>query len=224
MPSPFPGMDPFLELPEFFPDLHDRFVPQVSVVLQSRLPSPYYAIIGSRVWVPHDEHRDTFVDIYTTLGGERLVTTIELLSMTNKTPGQHGRDLYVRKQRELLYGKVHLVEIDLLRGGQHTTAVPEDLARAKCGPFDYHAVVHRFDNLEDFFVYPVRIEQRLPTIGIPLLPGDPDIPLDLRAVFDHCYDTGPYRRRVHYQKLQLAPPLATERAAWVRERLKGLSK
>src|SRR5687768_13974242 len=107
MPSPFPGMDPFLELPEFFPDLHDRFVPQVSVVLQSRLPSPYYAIIGSRVWVeqsqrplepdvdvlrgnepasveemhgalatavlaepvvvtvPHDEHRDTFVDIYT---------------------------------------------------------------------------------------------------------------------------------------------------------------
>ena len=30
------------------------------------------------------------------------------------------------KQGEILYGKVHLVEIDLLRGGEHTAAVPRD--------------------------------------------------------------------------------------------------
>ena len=26
MPSPFPGMDPYLEHPAFFPGVHDRFI------------------------------------------------------------------------------------------------------------------------------------------------------------------------------------------------------
>src|SRR6478735_4371972 len=51
MPSPFPGMDPYLEAPAFFPDLHDRLVARMSETLQARLPDPYYAVIGSRVWV-----------------------------------------------------------------------------------------------------------------------------------------------------------------------------
>ena len=79
------------------------------------------------VHVTHDERREPFVEIYLGRGSERrLVTCIELLSLSNKTPGEHGRDLYLRKQGEILYGKVHLVEIDLLRGGEHTTAVPRD--------------------------------------------------------------------------------------------------
>jgi hypothetical protein len=65
------------------------------------------------------------VEIYVGSGSQRrLVTAIEVLSPTNKAQGEHGRDLYIRKQQEILGGKVHLVEIDLLRGGQHTTAVP----------------------------------------------------------------------------------------------------
>ncbi|MBI3463061.1 MAG: DUF4058 family protein, partial [Planctomycetes bacterium] len=51
MPSPFPGMDPFLEHPGIFPDLHDSLVTYLREALQPRLPSPYYAGIGSRIWV-----------------------------------------------------------------------------------------------------------------------------------------------------------------------------
>jgi Protein of unknown function (DUF4058) len=53
--------------------------------------------------------------------------------------GEHGRDLYVKKQREMVQSKVHLVEIDLLRGGEHTMAVPRNRLLAQAGPFDYHA-------------------------------------------------------------------------------------
>jgi hypothetical protein len=175
--------------------------------------------------VPHDEHREPYVEILTRLGDEeRLVTTIEVLSPANKTSGEQGRELYLRKQREVLSGKIHLVEIDLLRGGRHMTAVPLKLACAKAGPFDYHVCVHRFDNLEDYFVYPIQLPQALPVIEVPLLPDDPPVRLDLQAVFNRAYDTGPYRRRVRYTAPVPPPSLTDSQAAWVRQTLrdKGL--
>src|SRR5208283_4547175 len=75
---------------------------------------------------------------------------------------------------EIVQSQSHLVEIDLLRGGIHTTAVSREVAVAKAGPFDYHVSIHRFDRPKDFFVYPISLQNRLPVIPIPLLPGDPD--------------------------------------------------
>jgi hypothetical protein len=271
MPSPFPGMDPWLEAPDLFPGFHDRFVTYASEALQTHLPAPYYADIRDRIWVefsrrqigpdvtvlrrdpeieafpeeteggvavaiavetltrpvvvtvPHDEFHESFLQIYHG-EDERLVASIEVLSPTNKTPGAKGRDLYLRKQQEILDSQTHLIEIDLLRGGEHATAVPLEFALPKTGRFDYHVCVHRFDNLEDFFVYPIRLAQRLPKIAIPLLPGDPDVPLDLQAVFQRAYETGPYHRRLRYLESEPVPPLTPEQQAWATQRLKNAAK
>ena len=51
MPSPFPGMDPYLEHPSVFPGLHNRLIAVLSETLQAALPAPYFAEIGERVWV-----------------------------------------------------------------------------------------------------------------------------------------------------------------------------
>jgi hypothetical protein len=255
-------MDPYLEHPAIFPDLHDSLVTYLREFVQAKLPTPYFVAIGDRVWVevsereigpdvkvlrsrddgarstgsgsggtavaaavrsqpvvvtvPQDERREPFLEIRSRLEGERLVTTIEVLSLTNKTPGVHGRDLYLRKQKEVLESKVHLVEIDLLRAGEHSTAVPLEWALPKTGRFDYHVCVHRFDNLEDYLVYPILLRQKLPEITIPLLPGDPPVTLDLQAVFDRSYDTGPYRRRVRYGEVEIEPPLSTQDAEWAK--------
>ena len=167
------------------------------------------------ITVPFEERRETWVEIRTRHDeGEWLVASIEVLSLTNKTPGRRGRALYLQKQREILDSQVHLVEIDLLRGRTHATAVPLDLALEQAGPFDYHVAIHPFDRLEDFLVYPIRLEERLPEITIPLLPGDPDVTIDLQAVFDRCYDTGPYRRRVRYAEVTPVPPLRPDQAEW----------
>ena len=56
-------------------------------------------------------------------------------------------------------------------------------------------------------------------IAVPLLPGDPDVPLDLQAVFDRAYDEGPYDRAVRYDMATVEPPLRPEQAEWVKGRL-----
>jgi Protein of unknown function (DUF4058) len=270
MPSPFPGMDPFLESPDWFPCFHDSLIFGILESLQMRLPEPYYAQSTQRVWlelshrsvepdvnvvhpgrrtgawptgnggvavadevelaepvlisvetIEHDPFEEPFIEIRRRQGADvRLVATIEVLSPANKTLGSPGREKYVAKQGETLARQAHLIEIDLLRGGAHTTAVPCDIAIEKAGPFDYHVCVHRFERPSDFFVYPIRLEDRLPGIAIPLLPGDPDVALSLQAVFERAYNAGPYRRALGYREETVMPPLSAEQLAWVRERLK----
>jgi uncharacterized protein DUF4058 len=261
MPSPFPGMDPYLESPEIFPDVHDSFITYLREALQASLPAPYFAALGRRVWievsrrsigpdvearraggpsprreesagpvavanapaaqpvvvrVAHDEVREPFVEIYTRSGdGKRLVTSIEILSLSNKTHGEQGRDLYKRKQKELIASQVHVIEVDLLRGGEHTTAVPREAALDACGPFDYHVSVRPFDDLETLYVYPIRFADRLPAVDIPLLPGDPSVTIDLQSVFNRCYDCSPYAREIRYGEDAVIPSLPPEQAAWV---------
>jgi hypothetical protein len=263
MPSPFPGMDPYLENPEIFPDFHDSFITYLRGKLQANLPPPYYAALGRRVWIEvarrsigpdvhllrsgartqsqaqpsgalaiaarpasrpivvkvlHDEFREPFVEIYVSTEGEkRLVTSIEVLSSSNKTPGEQGRELFLRKQRELLSSRVNLVDIDLLRGGEHVTAVPLEQALAACGTFDYHVSVHPFDDFEAYYVYPMNLKEPLATIEVPLLPGDAAVLLDLQTVFDRCYDEGPYAREIDYGEYQVVPPLSADQAAWATE-------
>ncbi|HUG91566.1 MAG TPA: DUF4058 family protein [Planctomycetaceae bacterium] len=63
MPSPFPGMDPFLESPEYFPDLHDSLVYVIQETIQPLLPSPYFAKKARRGWLEHVE-RPIGPDVY----------------------------------------------------------------------------------------------------------------------------------------------------------------
>ena len=51
MPSPFPGMDPFLESPLLWHDLHQRLIIRISEVLQPRLIPRYFARVETRQYV-----------------------------------------------------------------------------------------------------------------------------------------------------------------------------
>ncbi len=53
MPSPFPGMDPYLEGPDWFPGLHDAMITFLVGTLMRRLPAPYYAKSTQRVWLEY---------------------------------------------------------------------------------------------------------------------------------------------------------------------------
>ncbi|MBI3913232.1 MAG: DUF4058 family protein, partial [Chloroflexi bacterium] len=45
---PFPGMDPYLEAPDIWPDFHDALAAQIRAELNARLPQPYYARLQMR--------------------------------------------------------------------------------------------------------------------------------------------------------------------------------
>lgn len=55
MPSPFPGMDPFLESPSYFGVFHSRFIAALGDFLTERLPPNYVADPGSRIWIEESE-------------------------------------------------------------------------------------------------------------------------------------------------------------------------
>jgi hypothetical protein len=57
MPSPIPGMDPYLEDPAVFPDLHDSLIAEMRAAINAQLPAPYYARSTSRIWVEPSQRR-----------------------------------------------------------------------------------------------------------------------------------------------------------------------
>lgn len=48
MPSPFPGMDTYLEAPDIWPDFHDALAAEIRRQLNLTLPAPYYARLEMR--------------------------------------------------------------------------------------------------------------------------------------------------------------------------------
>ncbi len=61
MPSPFPGMDPFLEHPGHWPDLHAHFISIASEVLTSQLRPKYVARIEERVYIADEWNETTLI-------------------------------------------------------------------------------------------------------------------------------------------------------------------
>jgi hypothetical protein len=57
MPSPFPGMDPYLEKPSRWPGVHHNFITVAQGLLTSQLRPKYLVRIGERVYIA-DEYDD----------------------------------------------------------------------------------------------------------------------------------------------------------------------
>jgi len=253
MPGPFPGMDPYLERRDLWPDVHQSLITYSRDALQPQIRPRYHARIGERLYVipPHrsiypdvtvtrrplaeapgegrdaaaltadapvviavapEEVREPFIEILDLTRGGRVVTVIEVLSPANKTPGE-GHEAYRRKQEETLASDTHLVEIDLLRQGMPTVAIPPHYL-IPYQPWHYVICISRAGRRERFEVYVRTIRQRLPRIAIPLHPPDPDAVLDVQAVLERCYEHGAYSDLIDY-RLDPDVALPAEEVAWV---------
>ncbi len=135
----------------------------------------------------------------------RLVTVIEILSPENKRG--KGYQEYNEKRIEILETKTHLIEIDLLRQGQRIELIGKLPAAA------YFVFVSRWTHRPKTQVYPIQLRDKLPTVPVPLLPPDADVPLDLQAALAACFDLVGYERLLDYT--QPLAELGAEDAAWV---------
>ncbi len=261
MPSPFPGMDPYLEA--HWRDVHARLIIYACDALQGALPKALRARVEESVLletpqgigdhplfpdvrvVEYTSSRgletqagrgvavaeplvvateseppiETFLEIIDRESGNRVVTVIEFLSPSNKSPGPN-REQYLRKQREVCSSTANLVEIDLNRFGTHTLAFP--LAHVKPqGRTSYMASVRRATRRGEAQVYPMPLWERLPIVKIPLRPGDADVPLDLQTLVEQCYRNGAYEGTIDYA-VDPDPPLFGADETWAAERLHEL--
>src|SRR5258708_26961075 len=209
MPSPFPGMDPYLEA--HWRDVHARLIIYASDALQGVLPAALRARVEERVLletpqgladhplfpdvrvVEFTSKRDgpetrpagraalaepllidaapessteTFLEIIDRESGNRVVTVMEFLSPSNKSPGPN-REQYLRKQREVCASDANLVEIDLNRFGGHTLAFPLEHVKPQ-GRTAYMVCVRRAARPGKATVYPMPLWERLPIFNVPL--------------------------------------------------------
>jgi hypothetical protein len=164
-----------------------------------------------------DPPSETFLEIIDRASGNRVVTVIEFLSPSNKSPGSN-REQYLRKQAELCTSDANLVEIDLNRFGTHTLAFPLiELKPDSRTP--YMVCVRRAARRGIAEVYPLPLWHRLPSIKIPLRPKDKDVPLDLQALVEQCYRNGAYEGTLDYA-VEPDPPLSGGDKAWAGRRLR----
>lgn len=261
MPSPFPGMDPYLEA--HWRDVHASLVIYIRDALQDSLPAELRARVEERVVLETPEGlggglfpdvrviefrtrqrkgptagaeaeevaeslvvetdrepmTEGFIQVIDIGSGNRVVTVLEVLSPSNKTPGE-GMEQYRRKQRELLRSDTNLVEIDLLRGGKHVLAVPlESIPPGQRTP--YMVCARRAWLPGKAEIYPIPLSRRLPNLKVPLREADAEVAVDLQALLELCYRRGRYEGDLNYA-VDPEPPLTGRDAEWADDLLRGL--
>ena len=157
-----------------------------------------------------DLERHRFLEVRTS-GGDQIVTVLELLSPSNKQKTE-DRAVYLQKREELLRAGVNVVQIDLLRRGPR-------LLFEDAPPHDCDAMLVRGESRNAADVWFWSLRDRLPTLPVPLSPGDADVTLDLQAAFDATFDAAAYAPYIYRDPPE--PPLSGDDAAWAAGLLKS---
>jgi hypothetical protein len=134
-----------------------------------------------------------------------VVTAIEILSPSNKAPGE-GREAYEEKRRQVLSTHTNLVEIDLLRGVR-----PMEMQPPPQG--DYRILVRAGWERPQARLYACSIRQALPEMPVPLRRGEPEARLPLGQLLADIYTRAHYDLRLDYRQ-PTEPPLSPLDAAW----------
>lgn len=226
MPSPFPGMDPYLEHPKLWPAFQHQLLACLYQILLPGLVDRYRARVGSRSYISEmplftsiirEEYTEEFIEIRTR-SDNKLVTILEVVSPANKTTAA-GRQAYLDKRKEAMMQKAGVVEIDLVLQGKPTLTYSRD----GLPEFDHAVSVTRATAPDRYEIYTATIQKRLPKFKLPLAPDDRDALLDLQAAFGRAYDLGGFGSLINY-KCQTPPdvPLTDVNKAWIDDLLKQL--
>lgn len=222
MPSPFPGMDPYLEDSRFWPAFHHHLAGCLYQIILPSLADRYRARVGHRRYVTEqalftsivqEEHHEEFLEIRLR-NDTKVVTLVEIVSPTNKTTTV-GRQAYLDKRRE---GKGHgasLIEIDLTLQGKPLL----DYSREGLPDWDYAITVTRAAQPERHEIYTSTLEKPLPRFRMPLAKDDRDTLIDLQVAFMRGYDQGDFAAQIDYKR---DPPvsLSDEDRQWLHDLLK----
>jgi Protein of unknown function (DUF4058) len=247
MPSPFPGMDPYIEGQGWW-GFCTQYIAQIERALAPLLRPRYVTFIEEHLFLVTEDsgqagrvrpdvvvaertapaarreggaavleapavrrlprlevEHQVYLEIRRRDNG-RVVCVMELLSPINKAPGI-GQQEYLAKRAAVIQSTAHLVELDLLRGGERLPTEPP------LPPADYYVCISQAELRPDCGVWPVRLGDRLPSIPIPLSAGDAPVHLDLQTAFDVVYDAAAYADKIDYQH-GADPPMPPEDADW----------
>lgn len=163
------------------------------------------------VEVPYnDEIRETYLEIRDSAAEGRLITAIEVLSPTNKRPG-NARLKYLEKRSRVIHSRSSLVEIDLLRAGAPMPVSRMGAARAA----PYRIMISRAWERPDARLHTFGLRTPIPAVSIPLTRGEPEPELDLNPLLHEFYEVARYHLRIDYARPPV-PPLSAADDEWAR--------
>jgi hypothetical protein len=214
--------------PRYYADQEPRFVydtgldiavrrqvlPDVSVLERPRPTALLHDAIAIapaplEVMITTDTPEKLTSVVIRTVEDDVLVTAIEILSFVNKRPGHAAYLTYRRKRQAILESTAHLLEIDLLRAGERPP-LAEPLPEAP-----YFVILSRAERRPVAEVWPLRLHEPIPILPVPLLPPDPDVPIDLGRALAAIYDRSGYDLRIDYTPPPPPPTLTAADAAWL---------
>ena len=222
MPSPFPGMDPYLEDETLWPVFHRQLIQSLHQILKPSVSDRYREGVNQRRYVTEqalftsvvrEEHLEDFIEIRQRCDG-RLITLVDVVSPANKLTAA-GRAAYLAKRCDGKNAKANLVEIDLVLQGQPTL----EYSRDGLPDWDYAVTVTRSTQPDRFEIYTTTLQKRLPRFRLPLASDDRDTVLDLHTAFTRGYDQGGFAAKIDYGK-NPSTPLSDEDRKWLHEVLK----
>ncbi len=152
-----------------------------------------------------DQERMTYLEIRS-VGSNRVITVIEILSPVNKRAGP-GRVNYEQKRLNMFYSASHFIEIDLLRANTPMFLVDYDHKS------DYRILVSRAEERPKAELLPFNVRDTIPTFQLPLKPGDEEPLVDLGQVLHTLYDIAGYDLRIDYRQ-EPTPQFSKEDALW----------
>lgn len=253
MIPPFPGMDPYLEAPSLWPDVHNGLIAAIREKLGPMLRPGYFVRLEERTYLADPEGlafvgrpdlavirgaterprpgssaahalavevevpvpdpvKDTYLEVRAAHTGD-VVTILELLSPSNKRPGE-GRVVYEAKRRSVLGTRTSLVEIDLLRGGVRMPVIgPTPVS-------DYTILISRGDRRPRADLISFGVRDSVPVFDLPLRSGDVEPGVDVGAILRMLYDVAAYELSIDYRG-EPSPPLTESDRPWAHALLRG---
>jgi hypothetical protein len=250
MPSPFPGMNPYLEDSELWPEVHSRLIIAIADAMAPQIRPKYRVAVEKRVYQMTDENsvlvgipdvvvgrsltktasekftiavasppakpitvnlpmpeevREGYLEVREVATGE-VVAAIEVLSPKNKRAGE-GRKAYESKRQQVLGSLTHLIEIDLLRGGEPMPILGNQIKS------DYRILVSRSESRPKAELYPFELQEQIPAFLLPLRRGDTEPLLDLQALIHGVYDRAGFDLAINYTH-EPVPSLAESDITW----------
>jgi Protein of unknown function (DUF4058) len=224
MPSPFPGMDPYLENEKLWPDFQHQLINCLYQILLPGLVDRYRARILTREYVTEmplftsilrETHREEYIEIRQRTDNH-LVTLIEVASPRNKTTAT-GRRSYHDTRQQARNCNAAMVEIDLSLQGLPLL----ESSRDGLPDWNYAITVTRSATPDRYEIYTTTLRKRLPRFKVPLAPDDRDSVLDLQSTFTRCYDQGNFAAAIAYRE-DPSVPLNEEDRKWVDEWLRQM--
>ncbi len=214
MPSPLPGMDPYLEHPSAWANIHHRLITAIADDLAPQLLPKYQILVEERIY-QETMVRQKHLEVWEIATGQ-VVTIIEVLSPVNKRSGQ-GRIDYENKRAMVFSSSSNMVEIDLLRQGKPMSE-QESEPRSHYQILVSRVLVSAQEKRPQADLYAFNVQDTIPVFPLPLRSDDRSPLVDLKSMLDGIYDRSGYGFVIDYSQAP-TPTLPEFDLAWIRQYL-----